>query len=82
MQPVSPLVLDNSERLLYLNFLHSDLFLLYRCSLFQDYVPLKPAAREPAKTYAFQLDPFQQEAILCNENNQVIPQKYISSPVT
>ena len=37
----------------------------------QEYVPLKPAIRDPAKTYAFQLDPFQTEAILCIENNQV-----------
>ena len=37
----------------------------------QEYVPLKAAVREPAKTYPFQLDPFQTEAILCIENNQV-----------
>jgi superfamily II RNA helicase len=38
----------------------------------QEYVPLKPATRDPAKTYPFQLDSFQQEAILCIENNQVL----------
>ena len=37
-----------------------------------DYVPLKKTEREPAKTYPFTLDPFQQQAILCIENNQSV----------
>lgn len=37
-----------------------------------EYVPLKPATGKPAKEYAFVLDPFQKEAILCIENNQSV----------
>ena len=37
-----------------------------------DYVPLKPPTGEPAKTYPFNLDPFQQEAIMCISNNQSV----------
>ncbi|KAH3850420.1 hypothetical protein DPMN_092831 [Dreissena polymorpha] len=37
-----------------------------------DFVPLKRATTEPAKTYPFILDPFQKEAILCLENNQSV----------
>uniref|UniRef100_A0A182T4D2 Helicase ATP-binding domain-containing protein n=1 Tax=Anopheles maculatus TaxID=74869 RepID=A0A182T4D2_9DIPT len=35
-------------------------------------MPLKPAAGKPAKEYAFVLDPFQKEAILCIENSQSV----------
>ena len=38
----------------------------------QEYVPLRPASGEPAKTYPFTLDPFQAQAILCIENNQSV----------
>ena len=38
----------------------------------QDFVPLKQPEREAAKTYPFKLDPFQQQAILCIENNQSV----------
>jgi len=40
----------------------------------QDYVPLKPPApdSQPAKTYPFTLDPFQQQAILCISNEQSV----------
>ncbi len=38
----------------------------------QTYVPLRQPQREPAKKYAFNLDPFQKQAILCIENNQSV----------
>lgn len=38
----------------------------------QEFVPLKAASGEPAKTYPFTLDPFQSQAILCIENNQSV----------
>ncbi|KAM7542423.1 hypothetical protein Aperf_G00000012107 [Anoplocephala perfoliata] len=34
--------------------------------------PLAPISQNPAKTYPFQLDPFQREAILCVENDQSV----------
>ncbi|KAM7541695.1 hypothetical protein Aperf_G00000012091 [Anoplocephala perfoliata] len=34
--------------------------------------PLAPVSRNPAKTYPFQLDPFQREANLCIENDQSV----------
>ena len=37
-----------------------------------EFEALKPATREPAKTYPFTLDPFQTQAILCIENNQSV----------
>lgn len=38
----------------------------------QEFLPLKAATREPAKTYPFTLDSFQTEAILCIENSQSV----------
>ena len=38
----------------------------------QEYIPLRPAAGEPAKTYPFTLDAFQSQAILCIENHQSV----------
>ena len=38
----------------------------------QEFVPLKPASGDPAKTYPFTLDPFQSQAILCIENTQSV----------
>ena len=38
----------------------------------QEYIPLRPAVGEPAKTYPFTLDAFQSQAILCIENNQSV----------
>ena len=38
----------------------------------QEYVPLKSPSGEPAKKYAFNLDPFQKEAILCISNDQSV----------
>jgi ATP-dependent RNA helicase DOB1 len=35
-------------------------------------VPLALPDTEPAKTYPFQLDPFQKEAILCIDNYQSV----------
>ncbi|XP_034239631.1 exosome RNA helicase MTR4 [Thrips palmi] len=37
-----------------------------------EYVPLKASTGKPAKEYAFVLDPFQNEAIMCIENNQSV----------
>lgn len=37
-----------------------------------EYIPLAPAAGEPAKTYPFTLDGFQKESILCIDNNQSV----------
>ncbi len=38
----------------------------------QELKPLRKPTRAPAKTYKFQLDPFQEEAILCIENNESV----------
>lgn len=38
----------------------------------QEYQPLVQRTGSPAKTYKFTLDPFQEEAILCIENNQSV----------
>ncbi|XP_030761641.1 exosome RNA helicase MTR4 [Sitophilus oryzae] len=38
----------------------------------QEYTPLQPRNGEPAKVYAFTLDPFQKESILCVDNNQSV----------
>lgn len=38
----------------------------------QEYSPLKQPTLKPAKEYPFILDPFQNEAILCIENNQSV----------
>lgn len=38
----------------------------------QAYTPLEEFSGPPAKEYAFVLDPFQKEAILCIENNQSV----------
>ncbi|TRY74562.1 hypothetical protein TCAL_00692 [Tigriopus californicus] len=38
----------------------------------QDFVPLRKIEQEPAKKYPFTLDSFQQQAILCIENNQSV----------
>merc|ERR1719412_3461202 len=38
----------------------------------QVFTGLRPVTRDPAKTYSFNLDPFQSEAILCNGNNQSV----------
>ncbi|KAK9752493.1 DEAD/DEAH box helicase [Popillia japonica] len=38
----------------------------------QTYIPLQPHKGEPAKKYAFALDPFQKESILCVDNNQSV----------
>jgi len=38
----------------------------------QEYLPLIKSDTPPAKTYKFVLDPFQEEAILCIENNQSV----------
>ncbi|KAK6624711.1 hypothetical protein RUM44_011570 [Polyplax serrata] len=38
----------------------------------QEYIPLVKSNKPPAKEYKFVLDPFQQEAILCVENNQSV----------
>ena len=35
-------------------------------------VPLRPLSSNPARTYKFTLDPFQNEAIKCIENNQSV----------
>ena len=37
-----------------------------------EYRPLRKPTRAPAKTYKFKLDPFQEEAILCIENNESV----------
>lgn len=37
-----------------------------------EYVPLKPSSGKPAKEYPFVLDSFQNEAIMCIENNQSV----------
>lgn len=37
-----------------------------------EYVPLKAPTGPPAKTYKFNLDPFQREAISCLQNNQSV----------
>lgn len=37
-----------------------------------EFQPLKQPTRPPAKNYKFTLDPFQQQAILCIENNQSV----------
>ena len=37
-----------------------------------EYRPLRKPTRAPAKTYNFKLDPFQEEAILCIENNESV----------
>ncbi|KAG5900338.1 hypothetical protein JTB14_026346 [Gonioctena quinquepunctata] len=42
------------------------------CPPGQAYVPLKPSKGEPVKKYAFTLDPFQKESILCVDNNQSV----------
>lgn len=38
----------------------------------QEYTPLQKATQPPAKEYKFTLDSFQEEAILCIENNQSV----------
>lgn len=42
------------------------------CPPGQPYISLQPRRTEPAKTYTFNLDPFQKESILCIENNQSV----------
>ncbi|XP_050304302.1 exosome RNA helicase MTR4 [Anthonomus grandis grandis] len=42
------------------------------CPPGQKYAPLQPREGEPAKVYPFTLDPFQNESILCVDNNQSV----------
>lgn len=42
------------------------------CPPGQPYIPLQPRRTEPAKKYPFTLDPFQQESVLCIDNNQSV----------
>ncbi|CAH0555487.1 unnamed protein product [Brassicogethes aeneus] len=42
------------------------------CPPGQPYIPLNPSKGEPVKKYAFALDPFQKESILCVDNNQSV----------
>ncbi|XP_035914643.1 exosome RNA helicase MTR4 [Anopheles stephensi] len=66
--------LDNIESRIKVHTIQSPEACTHEVAVYPDqkYMPLKPATGKPAKEYAFVLDPFQREAILCIENSQSV----------
>ncbi|XP_052894689.1 exosome RNA helicase MTR4 [Anopheles moucheti] len=66
--------LDNIESRIKVHTIQSPEACTHEVAVYPDqkYIPLAPATGKPAKEYAFVLDPFQKEAILCIENNQSV----------